>query len=942
MKKLMMILCLLVCLQAAFACALAEAPSAFKAVSYQDYLASVPQAPAKDSVFIRCAESPSGSGFSVIPGFLEVTEDCLLLLENGCVEYTVNIPQNGLYALRLSYAMGEEGSGPFAFGLLVDGSLPFEEARQTVLPRLFRDEGEQRTDARGNDIRRRQMAAAVWQTRWMRDSQGYFTDPLRIYLNTGEHTLTFTSLRDAAVLRSIELTPYESPLPYAEAYEAYVRQEIPIAQNTLVFEAEKALYKSDATLQAFNDRASPSVSPYRGAKIVMNAIGGGSWKDIGQEITWEIDVPEDGLYAVTLKCKQNISAGQPSHRMMLIDGELPFKEAESFAFAYGLRWENLTLADEQGVPYLFHLSGGRHTLTLAVSLGETAAVVRELDRSVYALNEAYRKIIMVTGTVPDIYRDYDLHISMPDVITVFADEAERLDALGGHLTALTGVKGEHAAVIERAAVQLRSFAERPRTIAERLGVFKSNLTGLASLILSLGQQYLTMDTIALGDPAGLPPAEAGFLDRTLHSARVFAASFTEDYNTVGDAGGSGDALTLWISTGRDQAEVIRRLIDERFSHDTGIAMDVKLVPPGVLLSATLANKNPDIVIQLGAADPVNYAMRGALADLTAFDDYPQVAARFVKDAAVPYTYREGIYALPETMSFPLLFYRKDIFHELGLEAPDTWEAFYHVLGELQKNNLEIGLPYTSVANYGYGTLNGGMQSYMMFLYQLGGTLYTPDGRQSNITSREGVEAFRMWTGLYANYQLPLTYDFANRFRLGEMPLAIADYTSFNLLQVIAPEIQGLWGFAPVPGMPGPDGLNRSVPFYSSACAILKNNNDRIPESWEFLKWWTASDTQLAYALEMESRLGPSARYHAANLETLSELPWSRAEYAVISEQLRHVAAVPEVPGGYFTPRHIDNAFRAVVYASDDAHDTLLDYVRFINEELLAKQTEFAD
>lgn len=943
MRKRSVFVFVIICMLPWFALAESTDVSAFKAAAYQDYV-QLHQGPVPaGSIAIHCASDAAGDGFTVIPGFWEVTDDCLLLLENGRVDFRVDVPQDGLYSMLIHYALGEEGIGAFAVSIAVDGELPFEEAREITLARLFEDEGEQKTDSRGNDIRRRQRSVAYWQARWVYDSQGYIEQPLQFYLTKGTHTLSFQSLRDNAVLHTIELKAYPAVPSYAQVYAQYIENDYRQVEQALVIQAEMPLYKSSATLQAFNDRASSSVTPYRGAKIVMNAIGSDSWKVVGQEIVWSFNAPEDGLYAISFKGKQNISAGRPSYRDLLIDGELPFAEAKDLSFTYSLRWQNYTFADEAGQPYLIYLARGAHTIALRASLGQTAQILKELNQSLMLLNDAYRKIITITGTTPDVYRDYDLDVTLPDVIAVFESEAERLTGLTNALVGITGVKGEESALIERAATQLASFADKPRTIAKRLDIYKSNLSGLATLMQSLSQQYLTLDSITLGNVASLPPAEAGFFDGLVHAATIFLASFSEDYNTIGEPADDGDVLTVWVSTGRDQAEVIRRLLDESFTSQYGVSVDLKLVPSGVLLSATLANLNPDVVLQLGAADPVNYAMRGALVDLSQFDDFAQVSERFIDAATVPFAYRGGVYALPETMSFPLMFYRKDIFDELGLKVPRNWDEFYQVLGELQRNNLEIGLPYTVVSNYGYGTLNGGMQTYVMFLSQLNGTLYADGGTRSNITSPEGVEAFRIWTNLYGNYQLPLTYDFANRFRRGEMPLAIADYTTYNLLQVLAPEIQGLWGFTVVPGMADAQGnINNSVPFTSSACSIMKNNNDRVQDSWEFLKWWTSADTQLSFALEMENRLGPSARYAAANLETLSNIPWSSAEYAVISEQMKSLVAVEEVPGGYFTPRHIDNAFRAVVYSGEDAFDTLLDYVRYIDDELQAKQAEFGD
>lgn len=51
----------------------------------------------------------------------------------------------------------------------------------------------------------------------------------------------------------------------------------------------------------------------------------------------------------------------------------------------------------------------------------------------------------------------------------------------------------------------------------------------------------------------------------------------------------------------------------------------------------------------------------------------------------------------------------------------------------------------------------------------------------------------MWTRFYTDYSFPLTYDFYNRFRTGEMPLGLAPYSMYNTLSALAPELDGLWG-----------------------------------------------------------------------------------------------------------------------------------------------------
>lgn len=76
-------------------------------------------------------------------------------------------------------------------------------------------------------------------------------------------------------------------------------------------------------------------------------------------------------------------------------------------------------------------------------------------------------------------------------------------------------------------------------------------------------------------------------------------------------------------------------------------------------------------------------------------------------------------------------------------------------------------------------------TFAMLLYQNDGTFYTEDQKKSALDSEISMDAFKRWTQFYTNYKFPLKADFPNRFRTGEMPIGIADYTTYNMLTVMA-------------------------------------------------------------------------------------------------------------------------------------------------------------
>ena len=78
----------------------------------------------------------------------------------------------------------------------------------------------------------------------------------------------------------------------------------------------------------------------------------------------------------------------------------------------------------------------------------------------------------------------------------------------------------------------------------------------------------------------------------------------------------------------------------------------------------------------------------------------------------------------------------------------------------------------------------------------------------------------------------------------------------------------------------------------------------------------------------------------AVIEALKLLPWSDSELAQLTEQQQYVKAVPQVPGSYFTSRHVYNALRRVLTYGDDPRQTLIDYADYIDEEIKTKRDEF--
>ena len=285
----------------------------------------------------------------------------------------------------------------------------------------------------------------------------------------------------------------------------------------------------------------------------------------------------------------------------------------------------------------------------------------------------------------------------------------------------------------------------------------------------------------------------------------------------------------------------------------------------------------------------------------------------------------------------MMFYRTDILEELGVKAPNTWQELYSVLAKFQTNYLSVSLPSPFVGGAGMTGLNS---VYMMLLYQNDGALYSPDGKHTTMNSENAINAFTQWVNLYTKYKVPQTTNILTRFRMGESPIVITDYTFYNQLQIGAPEIEGKWAFVAIPGTEMPDGtINRTQASTVTGSLIFANAKDK-KSSWEFLKWWTSAETQADYGMEIEALQGPSARWATANIEAFRMLPWANKISKAIEEQWVNVRGVPQVAGGYYTARSLDNAIRTVVNQNENTRETMLDFAADIDEEITIKRKEF--
>ena len=859
--------------------------------------------------------------------------------EEGAVSFSFKVNKAGLYAFKFDYFTAKGYGSNIERGLLIDGEYPYEECQDVEFSRIYVDEV---PNASGETVRPNQIEKRCWNSEYMIDADGYWAPAMYCYLTEGNHVLTLESVKEPMVISQITLESRSlTPSTYEEVCQATGSQGAQEVAGALengicIIQAENAVEKSSPTLYAKSDSSSTKNQPYSFSEKLLNVVGGEPWQYSNQWIKWEFTVPVSGYYNIGIRAKQNFIEDIYFNRSLYIDDMLPFAEAGDVHFYFDDNWQVFSFGEENGKEaWKFYLEAGTHTITLKNTMGDMVNILTEADAILEELSAVNLDLLALLSTTPDTDRDYQIALYMPDTLEQIEKNKERLTVIYNAMVEMTGARAALTSQLEQLISVLDKMYDKPSRIASNYKRFRDLLGSFGEWIITVRQQPLLVDYLYVAETsAKVDRANDGFGMGIVTQAMNFFYSFVNDYSMISSGeGAKSDAVTVWIGSGltggRDQAMALNRMIKDSFTAQTGINVNLQLVPASTLLTATLSGRGPDLALQVPQTEPVDFALRGAAYDLTNFDDFEQMAARYSQNAIDPFIYDGGVYGMPETMSFPMLFYRTDIMEELGIDVSqlETWDSIIEILAILQAQNMNFALPST-------------MGTYSMFLYQMNGEYYTEDHTASALDRKVSLDAFEYWTDFYKLYGLPVDYSFENRFRTGEIPIGISEYTTYNLLSISAPEIKGKWAMIELPGLKQEDGtINNVAPITVQGCMMLNDCKNK-DAAWEFVKWWTSAQTQYEFGEQLEAVMGAAARYNTANLDALMQFAWAGKDRRSLESQTHNLRGIPQIPGGYYTERNLNFAKLAVINDDENPREALLEHSDDITEEITMKRQEF--
>lgn len=849
---------------------------------------------------------------------------------------SVEVPEDGLYWLSFDYLSYDESILPIELAFTVDGEYPFYEARSLSFETTWVQEEDADVDRYGNEIVSLPDKLMRWESKYLGDASYRYSTPLKLELTAGEHEFGIKVKEGTLLLGNLTLTSPQSTEEYSGSEKAE-------GSELITIEAENFAERNDSSIHAAYEYDS-ALSPLSTKEKVLNIIDEESFDTAGQKVTYSFEVKTAGYYNLAMNYRQSEKNDFPVFADISIDGKVPNTEFESYSIEASTDFTTKTFSDDDGNALSVYLEAGTHTISLMIVQDEIRYAVEKVDEIMSGISDLSLDVTKVAGTNKDKYRDLKLTRYIPDLEERLNTWISELRELAEKATVYVDAKSaDDVAAFSYlliAADQLESLAEEPDELVYRVDELSTSVnsinTQIANFVDIIGNNNLSIDRIYIYQSgAKLPKGLSFFSSIGMNISRFINSFFGQSYSASNT---NEEHIQVWVNRPRQYVEIMQKMIDEQFTPQTGIEVDLCLMTDAQkLILSNASGDTPDIATGINYSIPFDLAIRGALVDLTQFDNYKEVFGRYSEGLLVPSVVDDGLYSLPETMNFYVLFYRSDILEKLGLEIPDTMDELVGMLTDLQMRGLNVYYPTASMLamrNY-HGTTP--------LIYQNGGELYGDTALDIELDSEETVEGFTQLTELFTLYNLPVDVpNFYQHFRNGDLPIGIADFNAYNLILNAAPEIANSWDISLIPGVEDEETgeILRYTAGGAESTVMFHSNEEREQQAWEFMDWWSTAEVQAEFGQRLQILYGDEYIWPTANLEAFSALPYPTDDKEIIIEQAKYMLEAPRLLGGYMMERETSNAFNDIVVNGDSVRSRIDEAVKTVKRETERKLEEF--
>lgn len=850
------------------------------------------------------------------------------------VTLKVHVPKDGQYTMVYDYLSYDASTLPIRIKMKIDGAYPFYECKNLEFKTCWKKKNQKEYDRYQNELATVPDKVVCWQSGAVRDPAYRRSRPLKFQLSAGEHSIEIGVTEGNFLLGDLTL---KAP----EKMPAYTGSESAKGKERIMIQGEDYRYTNDSSIRGSTEY-DPSVEPCKARDTVLNTLDPSSFAKAGQSVSYEFEIAKAGNYCIAQNYRQSGKSDLPVFVDVYIDGKIPNTAFEAYGLAPAAKYQAAAMKDKDGKNLTVHFDKGKHTITYTISMAPYCHVLESLDQIMNHVNGLALEITKVVGTNIDKHRDINITKHIPDIIPRLNKNANRLEELEKDILTYTkGKRVSEMSTLSISAERLRELAKRPEKIPERVQELSAGNDSinrnLANTVDQLMQNDLAIDRIYIYQEGAELPGGAGFFQSVAMGVSRFISSFADSIDSTDPV--DEDHIQVWANRPTQYVQLMQRMADQKFTPESGIRVDISTMPdPYKLVLANSAGKVPDVATGINYTIPYELALRGMLADMTGFEDFTETAKSYEPGFFMASTIGDAIYAMPETMNFQVMFTRTDILESLGLRPPETMEELTGILPELQMRGMNVYYPTA-----GMSTMRN-FHGTAPLVRQNGGALYYEDAHRGTALEEEAsAEGFIKLTDLFTVYNMDVNVEnFYQHFRNGDLPIGIADVSSYNLIKNAAPEISGSWQIQPIPGTLNKQGvIDRSTCGGAESTVIFKKkDNSRSKKAWEFVKWWSSDSIQAEFGQTIQIIYGNEYMWPTANIPAFLQLPLETGDKEVIAEWAKNVEDIAYVPGTYLLEREMSNAFNDIVVNGADERMRLHRAVKNIDREIDRKLEEF--
>ncbi|HEX7004878.1 MAG TPA: extracellular solute-binding protein [Trueperaceae bacterium] len=203
----------------------------------------------------------------------------------------------------------------------------------------------------------------------------------------------------------------------------------------------------------------------------------------------------------------------------------------------------------------------------------------------------------------------------------------------------------------------------------------------------------------------------------------------------------------------------------------------------------------------------------------------------------------NLVAIPFRGGTTMLYYRKDLLEEAGVEPPTTIEELGAAAKELTREGV-YGLVMRGVPGFEI------TQDFARLLFAHGGEILDESGTECLLDEPEGIATIAFWADLFqGGYMPPDTFalgrdDQIRMLQTGDAAMGI--YFSPYYGRIVAetgPEVIG-WSVTPTA-----DGVEPGRSLNTLWSLAIDRNSDNKDAAWQLVQWLTNPENQLTMAVE---------------------------------------------------------------------------------------------